>query len=553
MTRIRWPRYGAAAVGFAWYLYIGGGSTLHPLNIGWLLAGDWRQHWLGFLFFRLEPWRFPLGTVSSLLYPVGTNIGFTDSNPLLSILLKPFSGWLPAEFQLIGLWLAGCFAMQGYMGAALASTVTKNAWQQLLGGCLIALSPVLAGRIGHDTLCAQWIVIALLYLGLREYSDAAEAPRKAFVAAGLAIVSAAIHPYLAAMCWTLALAVFVGLWRGRRVTAGRLALLAVGTTVGMLAVFGAIGYLGGPASVSSGGFGDYSADLLTFVDPREFSRFFPDLRTRAGHWEGLGFLGAGGVVAAVVGFVTLIRKRPSLRPGMGVTIVACALMGVYALSWHVTRHDRQVVDLRPLYNHLEFITGPFRASGRFIWPLHYLVLLGGIWGLTRLPFSRAGSATTVLAIVVAVQAADYEPARWMLEEKHFREAAKDLAVAAGRYRHMALYPAQVMGVCGGSYEEDHVYRFMLAAYRLKMTFNSGIFARLPQERTREACDQSDHAVDAGKFDAQTLYVVPPEWAPRVKDLGAVCGRFDGDWVCVSRDSDRAFRGFLETGKFVDPR
>jgi hypothetical protein len=110
----RWPRYAAAAFGFVWFVQLCGGSTLNPLNTAWMFTGDWRQHWLGFLFFQHEPWTFPLGGLPSLLYPIGTNIGFTDSNPLLAIVVKPFAGVLPAEYQLVGWWLASascCRAM----------------------------------------------------------------------------------------------------------------------------------------------------------------------------------------------------------------------------------------------------------------------------------------------------------------------------------------------------------------------------------------------------------------------------------------------------------
>ena len=109
----QWPRLAAAALGFLWYLQMGGGPTLNPTNTSWAFYGDWRQHWLGWQFFREAPWTFPPALLPTLPYPVGTAIGFTDSNPLVSVLLKPFSPWLPAEAQFIGLWLALCFALQG--------------------------------------------------------------------------------------------------------------------------------------------------------------------------------------------------------------------------------------------------------------------------------------------------------------------------------------------------------------------------------------------------------------------------------------------------------
>jgi hypothetical protein len=58
-----------------------------------------------------------------------------------------------------------CFVLQGYAGAALAGALTKDAGQQMLGGFLFVLSPALFARLGHDTLCAQWVLVALLYFG----------------------------------------------------------------------------------------------------------------------------------------------------------------------------------------------------------------------------------------------------------------------------------------------------------------------------------------------------------------------------------------------------
>jgi hypothetical protein len=233
--------------------------------------------------------------------------------------------------------------------------------------------------------------------------------------------------------------------------------------------------------------------------------------------------------------------------------VACVLMAVYALSVKVTLAGEPVADLYWLYRKLEFVTQPFRASGRFIWPLHYLALLAAVWGVTRLVgTSRPSTATALLAVAVTLQAADFKADPMMLAEKHFRQApAQALAIAEGRYRHMAIYPMQVLGACGGAYEEDHVYRFMLEAYRLKTTFNSGIFARLPLARTQQACGDMFRDVEAGRLDPHTIYIVSAPSVARLREAGAACGRWDGDWICVSRDSDETFRAYVETGKIID--
>jgi hypothetical protein len=545
----RWPRYAAAGLGFLWFLSLGGWHTLHPTDTSWILAGDWRQHWLGWLFFRDEPWTFPIGTVTKLLYPVGSNIGFTDSNPLMSILFKPFSGWLPAEFQFMGPWLAACFVLQGYMGAALSSTVTKDPGQQMLGGYLFVLSPVLLARLGHDTLSAHWLILGLLYLGLREYPDARSARRATWLSMAAVMFAAGTHPYLTAMCFALAQASTFRLWRTKLVTTVQAVAVAVATTTAMVAIWYVIGYMG-DAQVGSGGWGLFTADLLTFVDGAGVSKIFPKLMLVNGQWEGLGFLGLGGVVAAVIAIVAWARLRPAGRTGTWIVIATCVAMGVYALSVNVRMDGEHIARMHTFYKWFPVITSTFRASGRFIWPLHYLVLLFGIWGVTRLwKQSRATTSTAALAVIVVMQGTDLQTDPAQLAAKQFRQTPHAaFAPAAGRYQHMALYPMQVLGACFDEYQEDHVYRFMLEAARLHVTYNSGIFARVPKGQVEAACRALDAQVATGTLDPQTIYVVAPDLLPVFRSADAACGRIDGDWICVSRDSDERFRTYVRTGQ-----
>jgi hypothetical protein len=551
VTSPRWPVFGAAILGFLWFLQLGGGPGLNPLHVDWLWSGDWRQHWLGFLFFQHDPWSFPLGQVSSLLYPVGTNIGFTDSNPLLAIAVKPFARWLPYEYQLVGLWLAACFTLQGYAGAKLASTVTKDAALQLLGGYLIVLSPVLAARLGHDTLCAQFIPVGLLYLGLREYSDSAQASRAARWVVALVMLSAGIHPYLAAMSWVLGAAVLLRFRTARLMSPLRSLAWVATTAAGLASVWAIVGYFGHTPDGSTG-FGEFSADLLSLVDPRDYSKILPPIPTTNGEWEGVGFVGLGGLLSAVAGVALLVRRRrPTWRPGLGFPVGACVLLFIYALSVEVKFAGTEVATLGHLYGPLKPFIQPFRSSGRFVWPLSYLMLTFGIWGVTRL-FGREDTrkATAAMAIVVALQAGDLRVDRWWLTHTSpMNLMLMPFEPSRGHYKHLALAPAQVMGACGDKYDEDYVYRFMLLAHRLGLTFNSGIYARLDKEQVHAACEAQNRSVTEATLDPETIYIPSAKEMERFKTSGkAVCSKWDGNWICVSRDSNQRYVTFIETGK-----
>jgi hypothetical protein len=370
----------------------------------------------------------------------------------------------------------------------------------------------------------------------------------------LAALSASIHPYLAAMSATLACAAFLRLWRAQVIGWGRALQLSATTVAIMFAVMYAIGYFT-KANVGTVGFETYAADLVTLVDGGGRSRVMPDFHLSPGHWEGFGFLGLGVIVGVGLAVIACARTRARPPRGAWILAVCCLLMAVYALSSKVTLADEQVGRLHHVFDHLDVITKPFRASGRFIWPLHYLMMLTAVWGVSRV-FGSVKYATAIAAIalaaIVTVQAVDYRgnPPQPLADKKFRQVPHVALELADGHYRHMAIYPTQILGACGTVYEEDHVYRFMLEAYRLHTTFNSGVFARVPLADIQRSCGDLYRAVDAGQLDPQTIYVVPSWTMPHMKELGAACGRFDGDWLCVSRDSDEVFRTYLDTGKIV---
>jgi hypothetical protein len=142
------------------------------------------------------------------------------------------------------------------VGAKLASALTKDSVQQLLGGCLFVVSPVLFARLGHDTLCAHWVLLGLLYLGLRDYQDDRAhgahpgSPWAAvMVAAGIPSVSCrdGVGSRRRRSSFVVAL---------EGLTIAGTALWMIVVTGGLFGVWASVGYFG-DAPNGSGGFGLY--------------------------------------------------------------------------------------------------------------------------------------------------------------------------------------------------------------------------------------------------------------------------------------------------------
>ena len=545
----------ATLFGLGWFVYWAGWGPLNPANVSWLLAGDdWSAHLLGWLFFRKSEWAFPLGRIDGLLYPTGTYVGFTDSIPWVALVLRPISGLLPSGFQYIGPWLALSAALMGLAGASLARSAGASPLQQALAGALLATSPMIITRVGHDALCAQWILVALIGLNIRQVAGRRDAKRVAAASIVLVVISAGVHPYLSAMCVALALASIWRLaWDGwlSRAEGAAAAVAVCGAALVTFAIFGYFTLPGG----GDQRFGWLSADLLSLINPRGQSRVLPDLPAPRPNLEGWGFLGTGVLLLIALAAASAILRRRTLLslPWRRIVplFVVTGLSWAYALGNEITLGHRVLLDLSALYRHLDVITRPFRANGRFIWIAHYAVACLAVVLILRLWRERPHLATAALATALAIQCVDFNWRGSFLFSRPFVTPAASQAWSGmgGDYAHLAFVPPQVMysqGPCEGDVRPGAWVPFAYLAYREGMTFNSGYSARYDLARMYLACAGVTKRALLGDLSPDTVYVYGPSGFRSVvaKYSDITCGVLDGFGVCVSNLRDTRLRRTL---------
>ncbi len=551
-----------AALGVLWYLVVGGALTLDPTNLDWVGAGDHAQHVLGWLHFRNAPWGFPLGSTPGLLHPLSTTVGFTDSNPWVSLALKPFSRWLPRDFQFIGPWFALCFALQGWLGVKLMERLTPRLSQRLLGAALFVMAPVLLSRSGHDTLCAHWLILGMLWLHLRPRPDARAARRDVAWAFALNVLAAGIHPYIVVMVFTLTLALLYAMVRREGLLswrAGGLALAGLLGGVGML--FVAFGYVGqGPSLAADLSFGHFSADLLALFNPMGWSRLLPNLPHGPGQYEGFGYLGTGALLLAGALLWKPSRWWPQARAALRARrplVLAVLALTLLAFSTVVTVAGWKVLSLRSLTQALLPLLAPFRASGRFIWVLDYAVLTG-LLALVAWRWRQHPRVVTGLLLgAVVLQFLDTDDV-WFRGRFHGEPWPRLRAPAWEQvdpsYRHVVLYPPFIKNwgdPCGaGTFPENAYVRFGDLAYRKGMTTNSAYVARLDAARMKAACEALRADIRSGRFAEDTVYVVDEQQREAFQRPGAglTCGVLDGYTVCVAAKEGRFREALLDASR-----
>jgi hypothetical protein len=396
-------------------------------------------------------------------------------------------------------------------------------------------------RVGHPALTAHFVLLWALYVYLRSEQGRVHPASQAF----LGLVVGLIHPYLAAMTLALLAAMPLRARTWRSLAAYGAAVFA--TILGWwLAGFISVSRT---ADLAAGGLGLYSMNLLSPVTPSGWSTMLPELPVahQLQTYEGFQYLGAGFLLLLGIAGVLLVSQRsPERRMQMAPLVFVCLLCAVYSLSPRITLGADVVVDWSsPLLDRVSF----FRASGRFFWPMTYLLLTGAI--AVVMSRTRTAASAVVLLISLALQFVDQHDAhaerRLTSRSDAFHSWARRLVSPAWdsllpHYRRVVLVPPSQ---CDGAAFEHEELAYLAGVHGL--TINSGLAARWDPAARRRGCGEVETAIAGGDVDDSALYVMSAPHEERLRvvaDQPIVCGTIDGVRICVTEASHRAWRDLV---------
>ena len=495
-----------------------------------------------------------MGATPFLIWPVGSSVGLTDSIPIAAVFFKLFDAWLPPVFQYIGLWLVSCFALQGVFGALLAELATKRPVLQFLAALLFVLSPPLIHRFGHAALSAHWLILAALWLYLQPGAGV-PSHRRALGWAVLMLLAAAIQPYLLLM-----VAVVMGAAYLRQLLCDprQLALLAGHGALGLLGAWIGLWQSGSfiipsEGGLAMGGFGAYSANLLTFVMPIEANtRLAPGPIPYADRlqYEGYAYLGAGTLLLGIVA----LAAATTLRPAEGARrerwfilplLLGLAFLTLMALGPAITAGPYTLATYEARW------WGPFtifRSSGRMIWPAYYALITAIVFVVARFKYRTALLLMSVALAVQVIDLAGMKDYVGQVQVFGFRDplGSRLWSAATPNYQRLVLYPSNL---CGRNGAIDYL-PFSLLAARHRIPINAGSTARYDVPRAAAYCAQLEKEILAGMTTPDTLYVVRRDLLPGVlssepSDTRPICTEADGFGVCFSRESYERWRADFE--------
>ena len=518
----------AASFGLVFGLWFLGPRNIMPGSIDWLNRGDLAAYQLSWEFFRQSPLiQWPLTAVPN--YGVSFQTVLVNGNALIELPLKFMRPILPSSFQYVGMWIVGCFVLQGYFAARLLTHFITGRFVRLAFSTIFIVSPVLVFRIGiagHPAFGAHWFILCAFYL---YFSDRQSHVYWSILIAlvlttNIYISAMVIFVYIAAVSKVL----LTGREVSRAQSVGR--LIFVPLLVGAL-TFIVMGYMEYGSSAKGTGF--FRLNAMAFWNPGFSSQdsfsfvlnHFGPLRVRqlvAEEGEGFGYLGLGTVLTIPLIVVYMIRHRTATWWRTVFPLLAvCVFMFLVAMSNRVAivRHEfyywlpESVLDLRQT----------FRAATRFAWPMYYLLTLAGVVAMVRIVRGRRAIVMAVL-LLVGVHILDQIPGlvyvhRQLSSQPPYRSPLADpeWENLAKKYTKINVFPNFDLQVGQGSPDAEfwngEWYHFAHFAVDNEMATGFGYFSRPVTRFLEQDNSRMTRELTTGNLEANTIYVLsnPGTW------------------------------------------
>ncbi|QKV61525.1 hypothetical protein HUW52_01085 [Pseudomonas sp. 43A] len=515
-------------LGILAFFIVIGPRALNPQNIAWLGSGDPATHYLGWVFFRHSPWSLPLGLNPSYGLELSSAIIYSDSNPLLALIFKPFAAWLPEPFQYFGLWLLLCFVLQGWFAWKLMGLATANIALRLLGAALFLFNPALISRMGeHLSLAGHFLILAALYLALRPHAE-----RRCLAWGSLLAVAALIHAYLLAMVGLIWLADLLARSLRRQLLLKR----SFVELVGLLLLTGVCCWQAGYFTVegeglASFGFGLFRANVLTFFDPAGWSRVLGDIPGVPGDSAGMAFPGLGVMFLLVCALwficsgegqiVATMRKRWLL-------LLALSGLMLFAFSNRIGVGPLEFVYWLP--DPVISMAGIFRASGRMIWPVMYAAIFAVVFLIAR----NAAPRTALLLLVTALLVQVFDTrAGWagIRRQQMVTPAATWKTQMVNPFWQSAAAHYQKVRYVIPQNLTAHWMTLSDYAGRNHLATDAVYLGRVSAQAQEDLQRTAGRTIDSGKYERDTLYVLEQrsalQAALNVDDDSDMLARIDG--------------------------
>ena len=394
------------SLSFCFYLL--GSDNFNFSNQSWLVNGDLAQYQLGWKFYREDIWRFPLGLNPNYGITNSSSIIYSDSIPLFAIFFKIFRSFLFEDFQYFSFWILICIYLQALFSFKIIYYFTKNTSYSLVSSLFFIFSTILIYRSGiHLSLTAHWLILGYFYVQISTVNN------KDLKKHLIIYLSLLIHFYFSLILFGIFFLEKIVKFKKLRIKDLTSSLVLIIFSLTLMYV---VGYF--TIDIDDGlgfGYGIYNFNLNSFFNPLgenhiggfNWSLFLPTLNIQNREMEGFSYLGISGILFLLLYLKYLVNGKSKIVFSKGTNILIFFVFLIIATSNNINFGKQDLITLE-LNKYLYGIFSSIRASGRFIWPIYYLIFIIGIVTIFEYFFKKK-KHLLIICILAIFQLIDLAP------------------------------------------------------------------------------------------------------------------------------------------------
>ena len=157
------------------------------------------------------------------------------------------------------------------------------------------------------------------------------------------------------------------------------------------------------------GYGYYNLNLNSFINPLglttnqiNWSNFLPVKKFQNGEIEGFSYLGISGLIFFIFYLRFILFEKKLIIYNKKTIVLISFIFFLISVSNNYNFGDTNLFEI-PLNKYIYALSGFIRASGRFIWPVYYLIFFIGIISILRI-FPK--NKNYIISILLVLQLTD---------------------------------------------------------------------------------------------------------------------------------------------------
>lgn len=385
-------------------------QNLSIFSIDWLTTStDKLNAHNGWVFYKKDLWRFPIGQNPNYGLDVSNSIVFSDSIPLFAVFFKFISFFYKNNFQYFSIWTISTVYLQFYFSYLLLNFFLKNKISSLLSSFLLILLPFFLFRLDHHpSLSAHWLIIAFIYVN---YAINENRKKEKFYL--LILLSSLIHLYFTAM-----LLIMYFIFLSKKVFFKKNIYIFLTELLPILVLLFFLMFIVGyfesnPVNAISRGYGQFNSDILSILDPAfddspSWSIIFHDLWPST--LEGFNYIGLGNIILLGLFSIIFFKNKNKIYTTLYknyeiilITIIFC----LWSFTSNLSIAGYNIISIPITNKYIYGLLSIFAATGRFLWPVIYILIFFSLIVLYK--YLKNSYTNLIILALIFIQIFDMYP------------------------------------------------------------------------------------------------------------------------------------------------